>query len=200
MAKDFYKYDDPEDERLLLTPEMIKGNDRSELRGEIIYCIFVFLGLALMGGFTGFCIWRFHFAVNSPVSPYIITVPLMILTAYVLGFFICQIVKTVKVAAYIPKIRYRVTMDTLTKICEGESDKIPFFSLKNMGRQTSIREKIVTAYYFEKNGRASTTNLFLSQSDFPGDTFYLVIRNRDGAVMTAYNTKKYRLETENGTT
>ena len=95
MAKDFYKYNDPEDERLLLTPEMIKGNDRSELRGEIIYCIFVFLGLALMGGFTGFCIWRFHFAVNSPVSPYIITVPLMILTAYVLGFFICQIVQTV---------------------------------------------------------------------------------------------------------
>ena len=50
------------------------------------------------------------------------------------------------------------------------------------------------AYYFEKSGRASTTYMFLGQSDFPGDTFYLVIRNRDGAVMTAYNTKKYRLE------
>ena len=85
-------------------------------------------------------------------------------------------------------------MDTLTKICEGESDKIPLFSLKNMGRQTSIREKIVTAYYFEKSGRASTTYMFLGQSDFPGDTFYLVIRENDGVIIGAYNTKKYRLE------
>jgi hypothetical protein len=28
----------------------------------------------------------------------------------------------------------------------------------------------------------------------------LVIRENDGVIMEAYNTKKYRLETENGTT
>jgi hypothetical protein len=72
--------------------------------------------------------------------------------------------------------------------------------LENLAGRGHHRDNTVTAYYFEKNGRASTTNLYLRASDFVGDTFYLVIRNRDGAVMTAYNTKKYRLETEDGTT
>jgi hypothetical protein len=72
--------------------------------------------------------------------------------------------------------------------------------LKNLAGRRRHRDNTVTAYYFEKSGRASTTYMFLDQSDFPGDTFYLVIRENDGVIMEAYNTKKYRLETENGTT
>ena len=200
MAKDLYKYDDPEDERKLLTLEMIRNGEKLELTGEIIACVIAFLWVALAGGLVGVCVWIFHSAVEPPISPFVITVPLMGVAAYVFCFFVYQIVNTVKTAKYACGHGYHVSLDTLNKICEGEYDRRPHFALENLGRRSRRRENTVTAYYFEKNGRASTTNLFLSQSDFPGDTFYLVIRNRDGAVMTAYNTKKYRLETENGTT
>lgn len=200
MAKDLYKYDDPVDERKTLTFEMIKNSEKAELTGEIVGCVIAFLWVALVGGAVGACIWFLHSAVNPPISPFVITVPLMGVVAYVACFFFYQIIQTVKAAKYALGHEYHVSLDTLNKICEGEYDRRPHFSLENLAGRGRHRDDTVTAYYFEKNGRASTTNLYLRASDFPGDTFYLVIRNRDGAVMTAYNTKKYRLETENGTT
>jgi hypothetical protein len=200
VAKDLYKYDDPVDERKTLTFAMIKNSEKAELTGEIVGCVIAFLWVALVGGAVGACIWFLHDPVNPPVSPFVITVPLMGVVAYVACFFFYQMIQTVKAAKYALGHEYHVSLDTLNKICEGEYDRRPHFALENLGRRSRSRENTVTAYYFEKNGRASTTNLYLRASDFPGDTFYLVIRNRDGAVMTAYNTKKYRLETENGTT
>lgn len=35
---------------------------------------------------------------------------------------------------------------------------------------------------------------YLNSCDFIGDTFYVVVRKKDGMVMDTYNTKKYRLE------
>ena len=200
MAKDLYKSDDPVDERKTLTFEMIKNSEKAELTGEIVGCVIAFLWVALEGGAVGACIWFLHDPVNPPVSPFVITVPLTGVVAYVACFFFYQMIQTVKAAKYALGHEYHVSLDTLNKICEGEHDRRPHFSLENLGGRGRHRDNTVTAYYFEKNGRASTTNLYLRASDFPGDTFYLVIRNRDGAVMTAYNTKKYRLETENGTT
>lgn len=200
MAKDLYKYDDPVDERKTLTFEMIKNSEKAELTGEIVGCVIAFLWVALAGGAVGACIWFLHSAVNPPISPFVITVPLMGVVAYVACFFFYQMIQTVKAAKYALGHEYHVSLDILNKICEGEHDRRPHFSLENLAGRGRHRDNTVTAYYFEKNGRASTTNLYLRASDFPGDTFYLVIRNRDGAVMTAYNTKKYRLETENGTT
>ena len=200
MAKDLYKYDDPVDERKLLTPAMIKKGQTAERAVEIFGCVIAFLWVALVSGAAAPCIWYLHSGDNPPISPFIITVPLMGVVAYVFCFFVNQIVKTVKTVAYVNGQRYHITVDTLNKICEGEYDRRPFFDLNNLGRRSHSRENTVTAYYFEKNGRASTTHLFLNQSDFVGDTFYLVVREKDGVILSAYNTKKYRLETENGTT
>ena len=200
MAKDLYKYDDPVDERKTLTFAMIKNSEKAELTGEIVGCVIAFLWVALVGGAVGACIWFLHDPVNPPVSPFVITVPLMGAVAYVACFFFYQMIQTVKAAKYALGHEYHVSLDTLNKICEGEHDRRHHFSLENLAGRGRHRDNTVTAYYFEKNGRASTTNLYLRASDFPGDTFYLVIRNRDGAVMAAYNTKKYRLETEDGTT
>ncbi|MBQ3153761.1 MAG: hypothetical protein IJB88_00875 [Clostridia bacterium] len=53
---------------------------------------------------------------------------------------------------------------------------------------------LVTAYYFENNGRGTSYAFTLEDGDFEGDTFYLALDQKDGKILAAYNTKKYRLE------
>lgn len=53
----------------------------------------------------------------------------------------------------------------------------------------------MTVYHFEKSGKATSRYISTHDGDFDGDSFYLVVREKDGFILAAYNTKKYRLET-----
>ncbi len=188
-----YGYREKEDERILLTPEIIYNDQTLSVTGEIISCVIAFLYLAVAGGAAGACIWFLHSGDNPPLSPLFISVPLGAAVVFIGCFFVYQIIETVKVARCAYGRQYKVAIDTLTKISEGEYDRVPFFSLYNLGKH-SRRDRTVTAYYFEKHGRTSTMQTYLNNSDFIGDTFYVVVRKKDGMVMDTYNTKKYRLE------
>lgn len=181
------------DERILLTPEIIRNDQKLSVIGEIVSCVIAFLYLAVAGGAVGACIWFLHSGDNPPLSPLFISVPLGAAVVFIGCFFVYQIIVTVKTARYAYGQQYKVEIDTLTKISEGEHDRVPFFSLLNLGKH-SHRDKTVTAYYFENHGRTSTMQTYLNESDFVGDTFYVVVRKKDGMVMDTYNTKKYRLE------
>ena len=193
MAKDFYKYDDPKDEREILTPEIIHNDQKLSVIGEMISCVIAFLYLAVVGGVSAACIWFVHSAEEPLLSPFFLSVPFGCAVLFIGCFFVYQVMVTVRVARYAYGRQYRVEIDTLTKINEYEHDRVPFFSLLNLGKH-SRRDKTVTAYYFEKHGRTSTMQTYLNSSDFIGDTFYVIVRRKDGMVMDTYNTKKYRLE------
>ena len=188
-----YGYREQEDERILLTPEIIHNDQKLSVIGEMISCVIAFLYLAVVGGAAGACIWFLHSAEEPLLSPLFISVPLGAAVLFIGGFFVYQVMVTVRVARYAYGHQYKVEIDTLTKINEYEHDRVPFFSLDNLGKH-SRRDKTVTAYYFEKYGRTSTMQTYLNSSDFIGDTFYVIVRKKDGMVMNTYNTKKYRLE------
>ena len=188
-----YGYNKKEDERLPLTPEMIHNDQKLSVIGEMISCVIAFLYLAVVGGVSAACIWFVHSAEDPLLSPFFLSVPFGCAVLFIGIFFVYQVMVTVRVARYAYGHQYEVAVDTLTKINEYEHDRVPFFSLDNLGKR-SHRDKTVTAYYFEKHGRTSTMQTYLNSSDFIGDTFYVIVRKKDGMVMNTYNTKKYRLE------
>jgi hypothetical protein len=188
-----YSYHKKEDERIPLTPEIIHNDQKLSVTGEMISCVIAFLYLAVVSGAAGACIWFLHSAEDPILSPLFISVPLGAAVLFIGCFFVYQVMVTVKVARYAYGHQYKVEIDILTKINEYEHDRVPFFSLDNLGKH-SRRDKTVTAYYFEKHGRTSTMQTYLNSSDFIGDTFYVIVRKKDGMVMDTYNTKKYCLE------
>ena len=46
----------------------------------------------------------------------------------------------------------------------------------------------------KNNGRGTSYEFALKDGDFAGDTFYLVLEPKNGKILCAYNTKKYRPE------
>ena len=184
------KFYDERDERRVLTMQDIERDMRQSVLVEVI-------GVVFIGFFFGVCgllcaIIPIAYS-GGQVSVWWLLAPVIALTAFVslyVGYQILTLVRCCKLAF---GRRYRLAVDTLGKICEGEYDRVPFFSIDTLGKRHSRYERAVTAYYFENNGRGTTSEFYLRESDFVGDTFYLVIDKKDGKILAAYNTKKYRL-------
>ncbi|MBQ3004073.1 MAG: hypothetical protein IJD82_10095 [Clostridia bacterium] len=189
-----------QDERRVLTTRDIEKH----LRGDVIVAVFAlvltlfYFGLAVMLC----CLIPVAFP-GGVLSVWWILTPTILVTAYLFLFVAYQIYVLVHACRVGYGRRYRLAPDTLYKICEGEHDRIPFFSADTLGRRRrysfltsrgSRYERPVTAYYFENNGRGTSYAFTLGDGDFEGDTFYLALDRKDGKILAAYNTKKYRLE------
>lgn len=188
------------DERRVLTTREIEKN----LRGNVIVAVFALvLALFYFGlGVMLCCLTPVVFP-GGVLSVWWVLTPAILATAYLFLFVAYQILDLVRACRTAYGHRYRLAVDTLYKISEGEHDRVPFFSADTLGRRrrytigaagSSRYERPVTAYYFENNGRGTSYEFTLKDGDFEGDAFYLVLDQKNGKILCAYNTKKYRLE------
>ena len=191
-----------QDERRVLTMREIEKGLRSAAIIELVAMPFsmLFLGLGVL-----LCVTIPIAFPGGVLSFWWILTPAILLAAYLSLFVGYQILVTVRACRLAYGRRYRLALDTLYKISEGETIRLPFFSVHALGgtRRSSLfgsrqnrRERTVTGYYFDNNGRGTSWEFSLRDGDFVGDMFYLVIDTRDGKIVNAYNTKKYRLENE----
>lgn len=189
-----------QDERRVLTTRDIEKH----LRGDVIVAAFALvLTLFYFGlGVLLCCMIPVAFP-GGVLSFWWILTPAIFATAYLFLFVAYQTYVLVHACRVGYGRRYRPAPDTLYKISEGEHDRIPFFSADTPGRRRrysfltsrgSRYERPVTAYYFENNGRGTSYAFTPGDGDFEGDTFYLALDQKDGKILAAYNTKKYRLE------
>jgi len=189
-----------QDERIVLTTREIEQN----LRGNVIVAVFAlvltlfYFGLAVMLC----CLIPVAFPGGVLSVRWILT-PTILVTAYLFLFVAYQTFEPVRACRSAYGHRYRLAVDTLYKISEGEHERVPFFSADTLGKRRrylfggargSRYERTVAAYYFENNGRGTSYEFTLKDGDFAGDTFYLVLEPKNGKILCAYNTKKYHPE------
>lgn len=195
-------YHKKEDERLLLTPEMIFSHQKKKAVEDLLLSLGALVFFVLIWIADIVAISEVLGTEEATFSPLLAIAPILAGGLFTSCFCIHQWIQTASSVSCAWGRRYRMDVDTLERVSEREYEKLPFFSFKRFwgrGRGNFAyreRQTTVTAYYFAKNGRAISRHITIHDGDFDGDSFYLIIREKDGVILAVYNTKKYRLETE----
>ena len=191
-------YHKKEDERELLGPEKIFEHQKIAASKEILWGVGALATLLLMVFLTVLEISAFHGAKNAPISPWIVSLPMILVCCFAACFCVYQFAETATAISCAWGKKYRLVTDTLERVEEEQRERLPFFSFKRwirVRRYGRAQRRIVTVYHFAKSGKATSRYISTHDGDFNGDSFYLVVREKDGFILGAYNTKKYRLET-----
>ena len=195
-------YNKKEDEREKLTPEMIFAYQKKRTVEDIILSavaliVFVLFWIVAVARIIADCNEN-----TTSLPSWLITVPILLGVCFFSCCCIHQWFQTVSAIRCAWGKKYRLETDTLERIAENECEPLPFFSFKRYwvrgrgNRYARARQNTVTAYYFTNSGRASSHRISVHDGDFEGDSFYLVIREKDGVILTVYNAKKYRLDSQ----